>query len=581
MTDRRQEDWISAYLDDELSPEAREQAQLRLERDAELREYVENLKSVSERIRTLPAHRLPSAFAAQIREKVGALASDENLDSESSLDHARTPVSLTGKDDRAVMGSSSRGKYLALGLTGTLAATLLVGMVLLPQFFRQFDRSVAESTSAPAFDSPDDNAEGMATYESSIANVEADSFQEEPKLGSEPSFNQKDRESVAGQEPSRPTPPGVAARASRPNEMRMQSGQGNFPGVAGGPMGGGFGAGLNAMAEDASTEGSSQMLVQPSQKMSANDRDASRFFGGINPSRQNGEEALHDQGEQLDAHTEWFATLSMESDATFDGLIECLAVQNFEFQSLDSLAPAAGAEVEAIAGASSEVELGDFQRKSKSLLEQAGVLLLAIEGSPQEIQGLLGQISGTDELKLYRQVWPKVQPMAAVIGQAETRDRVETEDSSASPHPVADPDSSADESPSSDDESSNEETTEGEATQRAGRVRIVHASEWPLRMIEKARLGRSQGARPQVESSQADSDNSTTGLSGGGSGESGGEQESGSKTPSGGVNASVAEGAAGDKDSRRVPFAATEKVKLYLVIVSDERDENPPPSEQK
>ena len=81
MTDRRQEDWISAYLDDELSPEEFEQAQLWLENDAELRDYVEKLKGVGERIRTLPAHRLPSAFAAQIRERVGAMTSDENLDS--------------------------------------------------------------------------------------------------------------------------------------------------------------------------------------------------------------------------------------------------------------------------------------------------------------------------------------------------------------------------------------------------------------------------------------------------------------------------------------------------------------------
>ena len=46
MTDRRQEDWISAYLDYELSPEEFEQAQLWLENDAELRDYVEKLKGV-------------------------------------------------------------------------------------------------------------------------------------------------------------------------------------------------------------------------------------------------------------------------------------------------------------------------------------------------------------------------------------------------------------------------------------------------------------------------------------------------------------------------------------------------------
>ena len=119
MTDRRQEDWISAYLDDELSPEELEQAQLWLENDAELRDYLEKLKGVGERIRTLPAHRLPSAFAAQIREKVGAMDSDENLDSKGRLAHAKTPVSLARQDDRSGVGSSSRGKYLALGLTGT------------------------------------------------------------------------------------------------------------------------------------------------------------------------------------------------------------------------------------------------------------------------------------------------------------------------------------------------------------------------------------------------------------------------------------------------------------------------------
>ena len=69
MTDRRQEDWISAYLDDELSPEELEQAQLWLENDAELRDYLEKLKGVGERIRTLPAHRLPSAFAPKFGKR--------------------------------------------------------------------------------------------------------------------------------------------------------------------------------------------------------------------------------------------------------------------------------------------------------------------------------------------------------------------------------------------------------------------------------------------------------------------------------------------------------------------------------
>lgn len=580
MTDRRQEDWISAYLDDELSPEELEQAQLWLENDAELRDYLEKLKGVGERIRTLPAHRLPSAFAAQIREKVGAMDSDENLDSKGRLAHAKTPVSLARQDDRSGVGSSSRGKYLALGLTGTLAATLLVAVVLLSQLAPRFDRSLAESYSSPAFDSPGGNAEGMAAYESSMADVEAESFQVEPKPGADQPFDQNDRESVAGPKPSWPTPAGVAARASRSNEMRMQSGQGNSVGVEGGPMAGGYGAGLNEMAEDAVTEGGSQMLAQPTRKMSANDREASKFFGGINRSQQNGGEALLYQGEQVDAHTEWFATLSMESDATFDEFLESLALQNFEFPSSDLVAPAVGAEVESNAGTPAEAGLGDFQRKSKRLLEQAGVLLLAIEGTPQELQGLLGQVSAADEFKLYRQVWHEVQPMAAAMAQEGTPDIVETEDPRTSPRPIEDPDSSANEPPSRDDEISNEETTEGEATQRAGQVRIVHASEWPFRMIEKARLGRSQKVRPQVESLQADLDNPTGGIAGAGSGEPDGEQEIGPRISLGGVESPVAEDLVGRNDSRQVPNATTEQMKLYLVIVSDPRDENPPPPDQ-
>ena len=580
MTDRRQEDWISAYLDDELSPEEFEQAQLWLENDAELRDYVEKLKGVGERIRTLPAHRLPSAFAAQIREKVGAMTSDENLDSKGRLAHAKTPVSLARQDDRSGLNSSSRGKYLAFGLTGTLAATLLLAVVLLPQLVPQFDRSLAESASSPAFDSLGGNAEGMAAYESSMADVETDSFQEKPKLGSAQSFDQNDRESVAGQEPSRPTPAGVAARASRSDEMRMQSGQGNSLGVEAGPRGGGFGAGLNAVAEDADIEGGSQTLAQPTRKMSANDREASRFFGSINRSQQNGGEALLYQGEQVDAHTEWFATLSMESDATFDEFLESLALQNFEFSSSESVAPAVRAEIESNAGTPAEAGLGDFQRKSKSLLEQAGVLLLAIEGTPQELQVLLGQVSAADELKLYRQVWHEVQPMAAAIGQEETPDSVETEDPRTLPRPIEDPDSSANEPPSRDDEISNEETTEVEATRRAGQVRIVHASEWPFRMIEKARLGRSQKAGSQVGSSQADPDNQPSGLAGAGTGGPDGEQEIGPRISSGGVEGPVAEELVGRNDSSLVPNATTEQMKLYLVIVSDQRGENPSPSDQ-
>ena len=286
------------------------------------------------------------------------------------------------------------------------------------------------------------------------------------------------------------------------------------------------------------------------------------------------------QGEQVDAHTEWFATLSMESDATFDEFLESLALQNFEFSSSESVAPAVRAEIESNAGTPAEAGLGDFQRKSKSLLEQAGVLLLAIEGTPQELQVLLGQVSAADELKLYRQVWHEVQPMAAAMGQEETTDSVETEDPRTLPRPIEDPDSSANEPPSRDDEISNEETTEVEATRRAGQVRIVHASEWPFRMIEKARLGRSQKAGSQVESSQADPDNQPSGLAGAGTGGPDGEQEIGPRISSGGVEGPVAEELVGRNDSSLVPNATTEQMKLYLVIVSDQRGENPSPSDQ-
>mgnify|MGYP006261250053 CR=1 FL=1 len=119
-----------------------------------------------------------------------------------------------------------------------------------------------------------------------------------------------------------------------------------------------------------------------------------------------------------------------------------------------------------------------------------------------------------------------------------------------------------------------------EATRRAGQVRIVHASEWPFRMIEKARLGRSQKAGSQVESSQADPDNQPSGLAGAGTAGPDGEQEIGPRISSGNVEGPVAEELVGRNDSSLVPNATTEQMKLYLVIVSDQRGENPSPSDQ-
>ena len=59
-----------------------------------------------------------------------------------------------------------------------------------------------------------------------------------------------------------------------------------------------------------------------------------------------------------------------------------------------------------------------------------------------------------------------------------------------------------------------------------------------------------------------------------------GEQEIGPRISLGGVESPVAEDLVGRNDSRQVPNATTEQMKLYLVIVSDPRDENPPPPDQ-
>ena len=155
------DDWISAWLDDELVGEDRARFEAELEENAALREQVEGLRKVGDRLRDMPTHRLPPDFAAHVAALAmgtrAATGKTESRPAAAPLTPA-SPVDLSQADGGAASesdGATGTGRrrggwYAAISIIGSLAALLLVSLSISGPLSRTFERSVAFGTTEAA-----------------------------------------------------------------------------------------------------------------------------------------------------------------------------------------------------------------------------------------------------------------------------------------------------------------------------------------------------------------------------------------------------------------------------------------------
>ncbi len=161
------DDWISAWLDDELVGEDRARFEAELEENAALREQVEGLRRIGDRLRDMPTHRLPPDFAAHVAalatasrpatRETRAAAAAAPLPHGSQVDVSHVDGGAAGDFDGATgKGRRRGGWYAAISIIGSLAALLLLSLSISGPLSRSLEKSVAFGTTdiAPASAAP-------------------------------------------------------------------------------------------------------------------------------------------------------------------------------------------------------------------------------------------------------------------------------------------------------------------------------------------------------------------------------------------------------------------------------------------
>lgn len=161
------DDWISAWLDGELSETESRQFEARMAEDPQLRDRVEAMRRLGEELRRLPSHHLPVSFASEIIDKINAQSatpaaasatrSSSKTDStpETRSSHAQPPVAPT--ETHAPWKLTRKRLILVVG---SMAAALLVGVSLVSRMspleileVGMLTNESRETTMAPAVDS--------------------------------------------------------------------------------------------------------------------------------------------------------------------------------------------------------------------------------------------------------------------------------------------------------------------------------------------------------------------------------------------------------------------------------------------
>jgi anti-sigma factor RsiW len=499
MTEWQQDDWISAYLDDELSLEERELAHSKIEADPELQHQIEAMQQLGNRLRHLPTHRLPASFAAGILQQITERHSTQERES-SSTRLASTQIREPSQGDLSI-NARDRGRRLALGVLGTLAASLLVAVALAPSIWQGEDATwLAEATDAnvdvdEAVQLPEAEGESMlGTAEGNALLV--------PSAASPESMSVESREGIRGGAPlTRPalSEPRGGGQAASDDEPKIDSAP-----LSEAMAGGGFGG--QGPTLQRSQGGAGPPSGARTMRVGAG--------GGLPASR--GLDAT--DGELFDAYTpdqaEWLASLTIDQDQDLGRLLQSMADLDFRFNVSSArrpmpLAAGVGAPTElpgAIEAEGEEIgaaeQLLDFQKFSQAELQKKGVVLLAVEGAPYQIEQLVEKISTESSLSLFQQTWKQVpsadglersesgnsggEPIDAP-GSASGQLAESTPASTGNPMPVKNVGEEAPRQFQNQDPDSQQFFETDGLNSKSGTVRVAQDSEWTLRLLEKTR----------------------------------------------------------------------------------------------
>lgn len=125
MTCEFPEELLSAYIDGELSPEERAMVEQQLDASAELRQVVDDLRNVSEQVKSLPRHKVDSGFADRVVQ--AAIAAKAAADLAVPAGHEVTLASheLNGQS-RKSRTSRKYWSYAGLGVAAAVAACVML-----------------------------------------------------------------------------------------------------------------------------------------------------------------------------------------------------------------------------------------------------------------------------------------------------------------------------------------------------------------------------------------------------------------------------------------------------------------------
>jgi hypothetical protein len=514
MIDWQQDDWISAYLDDEMSPEERELAQLKIAGDPELQGQVEKLQQLGNRLRRLPTHRLPASFAASIRQQIQGISETPELDSV-RVSRA-TPSTRESQQGNRANNTRDRGKLLALVVLGTLAASLLVSVALAPSLWQSENaRTLAEATDAMVASSEADQlseVEVDASMEDSPGNAFRVRSAPEPEAMSEGSSGGGP---LARSGLDMPQGGSRTASDDGPTMDSMPS-----PGAM---AGGGFG-------------GQGQPRPQ-SLGAAGPPTDIRTMRAGPGGGLPNEPHIASPAGQLLFAdnpsQAEWFASLAIDQDQDLDRFLQTIADSDFEFDAslVVSQSPFAGG---AGAGEVSETpeavreegnekvltgQLLDFQKISQAELEQNRAILIAVEGTPLQIEQLVQKFSDEPRLTVFQQTWKAVtsatgaNPNRGTGSSGEFRQSSEV-DPSSSPKPSLNNNGEVETQQRLENQeiASQPKTVNSGGKEKPGTVRFARESEWKIRLLEKTRQRAMEPSLDQ-ESTQGTGDGNISGQS--------------------------------------------------------------------
>ncbi len=144
MNNNFDQDWMSAYLDNELSPEQLEEAKKAISVDAGVRHQLEVLLDLGNQLRSIPQKELPESFADRVMAEIGEQKVGDAEVFDSAPSHQHDQIAASAQTVEPKRGSKVAGKnasqeaarksswQIYASSIGLVAAALLIGFFVIP-----------------------------------------------------------------------------------------------------------------------------------------------------------------------------------------------------------------------------------------------------------------------------------------------------------------------------------------------------------------------------------------------------------------------------------------------------------------